>query len=225
VAVAVWFFTQLVAILILSIVLSIADETHTPVALRPPWVTAVSVTALWIPALLALRWVSDHDGTGHFRDDYGLHFRLIDVIGIPIGILSQLVLLPLLYWPLSLLFHDTFNKDQVEKPARDLVERLEGGWLILIVFIVVVGAPLVEELLYRGLIFRSLEARFAAPLAIFLSAAWFGIAHFEWIQLPGLFAFGIVLAICAYLTRRLGMGVLAHAGFNATSVVMMLSKR
>jgi hypothetical protein len=34
-----------------------------------------------------------------------------------------------------------------------------------------------------------------------------------------------VLAICAYLTRRLGMGVLAHAGFNATSVVMMLSKR
>ena len=42
VAVAVWFFTQLVAILILSIVLSAADEAHTPVALRPPWVTAVS---------------------------------------------------------------------------------------------------------------------------------------------------------------------------------------
>ncbi len=224
-AFAVWFFTQLVAILILSIVLSVADETNTPVALRPAWVTAVSVTALWIPALLALRWVSDHDGTRHFRDDYGLHFRLIDVIGIPIGILCQLVLLPLLYWPLSALFDDTFGKDQVEKPARDLVDRLQGGWLVLIVLIVVVGAPLVEELLYRGLIFRSLEARLAAPLAIVLSAAWFGIAHFEWVQLPGLFAFGIVLAICAHVTRRLGMGVLAHAGFNATTVVMMLSRR
>jgi len=75
---------------------------------------------------------------------------------------------PLLYWPLSALFDDTFGKDQVEKPARDLVDRLQGGWLVLIVLIVVVGAPLVEELLYRGLIFRSLEARLAAPLAVVL---------------------------------------------------------
>lgn len=225
VAAIAWVLTVLGSFVIVVVVLAITGEKSTAAAVAPPWLTVVSATALWIPALLCLRYISDHDGTSRFRDDFAFRFRLVDLLGVPIGVLCQLVLIEVLYLPLQKWFPASFSKTHVEKPARDLIDQAKGGWLVAIVLVVCIGAPLVEELFYRGLIFRSLEGRLAAPLAIVLSALWFAGAHFEWIQLLGLFAFGVVLAVCAHTTRRLGMGVFAHMAFNATSVALLLSKR
>jgi uncharacterized protein len=189
---------------------------------RPAWAAVVSVSALWIPELVGLRTVSERYGTGRMRADYGLSFRAGDLLGIPIGILSQLVLLELVYWPLRELFPDTFAKRFVEEPARNLFDRADGGWLVAIVLVVCVGAPLVEELLYRGLILRSIEGRIAGGLAILASSVWFALAHVQPVQLPGLFVFGVVLAFCALRSGRLGLGIFAHSAFNATTVVMLL---
>ena len=210
---------------IVVVVLAITGEKSAAAAVAPPWLTIVSASALWIPALMCLSFISNRDGTGRFRDDFAFHFRLVDLLGIPIGVLCQLVLIEVLYLPLQKWFPSSFSKTHVEKAAKDLLDQAKGGWLVAIVIVVCIGAPLVEELFYRGLIFRALEGRLAAPLAIVISALWFGAAHFEWIQLLGLVAFGVVLAACVHTTRRLGMSVFAHMAFNATSVALLLSKR
>jgi uncharacterized protein len=215
----------LASFVIVSVVLVATGEKSAAADAAPPWLVVVAGSAFWIPALICLRFISARDGTRHFRDDYTFRFRAIDVIGIPIGVLCQLVLIEVLYLPLQKLFPASFSKAHVEKPARDLIDQARGGWLVAIVLVVCVGAPIVEELFYRGLIFRALEGRLAAPLAIAISALWFGAAHLEWIQLLGLVAFGVVLAVCAHSTRRLGMGIFAHVAFNATSVALLLSKR
>lgn len=188
----------------------------------PFWVFPIaSMLSLWVPTLLILWYVASRRLTGSFAAAYGLRFRAVDLIGIPIGIASQLLVLRVLYWPLSKWFPGTFSNDDVERAARDLTERATGGWRFVLVVAVVLAAPLVEELLYRGLVLPTLSRSLRAPLAVIVGAVWFAAAHLQAVQFLGLAAFGVVLGACRIRTGRLGMGVLAHAAFNATSVVML----
>ena len=218
-----WFLALVVAYALTLIILASTGHLGDKAADYPPWVTPVTVTALWIPVLIGLRVVSNTFGTRHLRRDYQLEFRGIDLLGIPLGIGCQLVLLELLYWPLRNVWPAAFARDDVEAPARDLLDKAHGLWRVIVILIVVVGAPLIEELLYRGLILRSLDGRINDVLAVVVSAVWFALAHLQGIQWPGLFVFGVVLAVLKHRTGRLGMGVLTHAAFNATTVVAMLA--
>jgi uncharacterized protein len=224
-AAATWAVAFLVSNLLALVILGAAGHLDTPVADRPIWTAAAVVVALWVPTFVGLRYVSRRFGVGRFADDFGLSFRASDLAGIPIGVLSQLVILELVYWPLRELFPATFGREQVEEPARNLFDRSTDGWLIALIFIVVVGAPLIEELLYRGLILRAIEGRIATSLAIIASSLWFAAAHGQPVQLAGLFVFAIVLAGCALRTRRLGLSIVTHAAFNATTVVILLLDR
>ena len=93
--------------------------------------------------------------------------------------------------------------------------------MVLLVVLVVVGAPIIEELFFRGLLLRSIQARWSDTLALVGSSVLFGLAHFELLQLPALVMFGLVAGYCAQRTGRLGMSIWAHVGFNATTVAFL----
>ena len=67
---------------------------------------------------------------------------------------------------------------------------------------VCVGAPIVEELVYRGLLQGSFAARFNHVVAWLAAAAWFAVIHFRPVEYPGLFAFGLVVGACFLVTDR-----------------------
>lgn len=190
----------------------------------PIWVTAVGAIALWVPILVGLDQVSNRFGTGSFASDYRLAVRPIDLIGIPIGVVTQLVLLRLLYLPLEEIWPDTFDRAKVEESAQRLVDSADGIWFVVLVLIVVVGAPIVEELLYRGLLQGAFERRVHAGLAVVLVAAWFAVIHFRPVEYPGLFVIGLVLGICTWRTQRLGMAILVHMGFNAAGLAWVATQ-
>lgn len=188
---------------------------------RPLWVDALLLVPLWVGLLAATVIISHRWGTGRLRDDYGLRFRAFDVVGIPIGVASQVVLVPALYWLLELLL--PWNLGDVSSQARTLTDRAgSDAEIVLLVLMVVVGAPIIEELFFRGLLMRSIQARWNDGLALVVSALFFSLVHFQPLQFAGLFVFGLVLGTCAQRTGRLGMSIFAHAAFNATAVVMLL---
>ncbi len=84
-----------------------------------------------------------------------------------------------------------------------------------------IGAPFVEELVYRGMLQGALVRRVNDAVAVVAVAAFFAFIHFRWIEFPGLFAFGLILGICALRTGRLGMGIMAHMAFNATGLMLV----
>ncbi len=84
------------------------------------------------------------------------------------------------------------------------------------------AAPIVEELFFRGLVLRSLERRFGTVWAVVGSSAIFAATHFEPLQFIALFVFGLVAALLAVRTGRLGPSMFAHLAFNATTVVILL---
>lgn len=190
----------------------------------PVWVTLIAALSLWIPVLIGLREVSRRYGLGSWSLDFGLSLRPVDLVGIPVGVLTQLVLVPLVYWPLVEIWPDAFSVAEREENARTLYDSADGMWLVALVLIVVVGAPLVEELLYRGLLQGAFVRRVDETLALVVVAAWFALIHFRPVEYPGLFVIGLVLGGCALVTRRLGTSIVAHCAFNATGLIWVATQ-
>jgi len=108
-----------------------------------------------------------------------------------------------------------------------LIDNKGSIWIIGVVFLVVVGAPLAEELLFRGLILRVLQKSFGSIFAVIASSILFAIPHWQpgatWqettVLLTALGVVGMTLAIGAVLTNRLGPSVIAHFFFNGASTI------
>ncbi|MFT3853035.1 MAG: CPBP family intramembrane metalloprotease [Ilumatobacteraceae bacterium] len=218
----VWLLTWLVGNLLGSLIVTVGGGGGGDSA--PLWVNVVGAVCLWVPMLAGLWYLSDRLGSGNIARDLNLRFQPIDLVGIAVGVLSQLVLLRLLYWPLEQWWPNTFGRDRVEQSARDLSDAAHGGWYVLLVFVVVIGAPIVEELMYRGLLQGAFTRRLDDVVGVVLVAAWFALIHFRPVEYPGLFVFGLVLGVCALRTRRLGMSVLTHMAFNATGLILVVGK-
>ena len=127
---------------------------------------------------------------------------------------------------LPLLWLTSQDPDDLSKPARDLADKADSSWgIVLLVLIVVIGAPIAEELFFRGLVLRSVEKSIGTVWAVVISSIAFGLTHFEGIQTPALCAFGVVLALLVVRTGRLGTAVVAHMAFNGVSVIYLLHYR
>ena len=220
VAVFAWLLAYVAALPLQGILISITGHGGEKSDSWPISLTVLSVLCLWIPFVVALVVVSRRWGQDQFIRDFKVHLRWVDLAGLPIGIASQLLLVPLIYWPLQRIWPDAFSSDEIEQRARELWDKAHGGWIVVLVVVVALGAPVIEELVYRGLILQALQSRLNDWLALIISAAWFALIHLQPVELPGLFAFALVLGICFQRTGRLGMSVMAHIGFNAAGLLL-----
>jgi membrane protease YdiL (CAAX protease family) len=101
-----------------------------------------------------------------------------------------------------------------------------GGFLSLSGYLwllpaVSVFAPIVEELVFRGLLYPYLRGRMSVPLAVVLSAALFAVAHVYPIIMPPLFLAGVVLALLAQRYRSIIPTILLHALFNGVQITLL----
>jgi membrane protease YdiL (CAAX protease family) len=103
-------------------------------------------------------------------------------------------------------------------------------YAVAIVVAAVIAAPLVEELVFRGLVMRSLLSKLPAVAAVVLQGLLFGVAHIDPVRGIGntglaliLSGVGISLGTAAYLLRRIGPTVVAHAIFNGVVMILLLT--
>ncbi|MGE0307659.1 MAG: lysostaphin resistance A-like protein [Acidimicrobiia bacterium] len=188
----------------------------------PLWLVALTFVPLWSALIASLVWVSRTFGSRRFRRDYGLEIRPSDVpIGLLVGVVAQLVFVQFLYELLGVFFDVSSLEDQ----AKDLTDKASGLGIALLVLLVVFGAPFVEELFFRGLVLKAFNSRINDTVALIVSAVLFALAHFQVLQFPGLVLFGMVAGYLAQRSGRLGPSIFAHMGFNAATVVVLISER
>jgi len=185
-------------------------------------VLAAALCGAWASYLVGMWIASERAGSGSMIADYGVSFRWVDLLGLAVGAGAQLVLIRVVYLPLEALWPDTFSEDRLTENAQDLVDRAGGASTLVLVAVVVIGAPIVEELFYRGLLQRSLADRFNEGAVLVLVAAVFAAVHFRPVEFPGLFVFGLILGWAALRTRRLGPAITIHVGFNLTGLLLVL---
>lgn len=176
---------------------------------------------LWL-GLLGVPLVATRLRGGGPRRDLGLWSTLRDApIGLAIGVACQLVLVPIVMLPV-LLLSDADQAD-IEAPARELTDKAHGPGVLVLVLVVVLAAPLAEEVFFRGMLQRTLARHLSMWPTMLVTSVLFGVSHFQALQLPALAAFGLVLSLMAHRTGRLGRSIWAHVGFNATTVVALLA--
>ena len=213
-------YSAAVAISIVVTSSAVSGTNNTATENPTTFVLAISALGLWLPFVFMLRWVAHRAGSD-LRTYFGLRFTKTDWFGLPLGVFCQVVLMNVVNWPLNKWWPDTFNPQRVETRARDLVDAAQGAWFIVLFLVVVVGAPFVEELVYRGFIQGGLQSRLGSTWALLITAAWFTVVHLEPIEFPGLFAFAIVLGLCYRRAQRLGLAMVTHLAFNATGLLLV----
>ena len=170
-------------------------------------------------------------GTHSLVRDFGLRLAgWRDVaLGLAAGVGTNVVVLALIYPPfLWLLSQIAGHTVKVGNAAKQLGAEGRGIGFVVFALCVAVGAPVAEELFFRGLLQRSLQRWLPGLSGIIVAATLFGLAHVgstELAALPALIVFGIVLGLLYDRTGRLGPGIVAHMAFNAITVAQLAISR
>lgn len=188
----------------------------------PLTVVALTQIPLWA-GYLGVPWLASRRKGHGLVADFALRMRWSDApLGLLAGIVTQLLLVPLLYLPAIWL--TDLDTDELSSEARELTDKAtDPVGVVLLVVIVVVLAPLIEELFFRGLFQRAAARRFGRLASIVLPAVVFGLVHLQLLQLPALIMFGLVAGVLTWRFDRLGPAIWAHVGFNGLAVLSLLT--
>jgi len=86
-------------------------------------------------------------------------------------------------------------------------------------------APVVEEILIRGIILDSLLNKYDIALSLFISTLIFAILHFNFVQTISAIICGLILGLLYISTGSLFNCILAHSLYNAISYFANTSAR
>ena len=101
-----------------------------------------------------------------------------------------------------------------------LQKRLGGGRLLVEILTAVIAAPFIEELLFRGIVFRSLRKIAPVGISILLSSVLFGIYHMNAVQAVYASCMGAVAAILYEKRQNLLFPILVHIANNLIAAML-----
>lgn len=183
---------------------------------------ALGLIATWTAYLAGVWWAGTRPLAGaDLRTLIGGRVARRDLWALPVGAAAQVLALPALYAPLRAVWPEVFDAESVERNARRLVDAAVGVDRVLLVLVVVVGAPLVEEIVYRGMLQRAWVARRGPVVGVLVASVWFAVIHFRPVEYPGLFLAGLIFGSCLWITGRLGTAIAAHMGFNMAGLILV----
>ena len=186
---------------------------------------AVSQMGLWTGMVGAAVVASHRKGAGTLAEDFGLRGKWSDIgLGLLVALAVQILVLP----GIAYLLRPLLGEPEVSGPVQDLLDKSQGLAFVGLILSVAVGAPIVEELFFRGLLLRSLQRRVPDWAAVVVSAVAFGIAHGSALPVDAvvlvmisLTVFGAILAVMAIRTGRLGASIVTHAVFNLFTLLYL----
>jgi membrane protease YdiL (CAAX protease family) len=161
--------------------------------------------------------------------DVGFAVEATDLWYIFLGLLLQVAIATILIPLSNLLFPDG-------RPPQDVAEVIAGAdslpLQLGLVLAAVVLAPITEELMFRGVLLRSLEPR-GKWFALVVSSLVFAGVHamgldnsMFWqsalVVLPPIFLLGLLLAWLTQRTGRLGPAIFLHSGWNLLAAFVLL---
>ncbi len=105
--------------------------------------------------------------------------------------------------------------------AIQSMKNAHGALFIPMAVSAIIVAPIVEEIFFRGFIFRLLSCRIDVVSAALLSGLYFGAVHLSLVQTVTLTIFGVVQCFLYVKTRSIMYPIILHAVFNAIAVAVL----
>jgi len=193
------------------------------------WPVAVYVALLaavgYGPSLWWCRFVSRRWGTGELGVDIGLTPRFADLGWGPViwlgAVAAQVAVGAIVVGFGVPLVGNTEGIDEISA---------DRTYVVSLVITAVIAAPIVEEMVFRGVVMRGLRSRLPVVVVIVLQAVLFGVAHVDPVRGVGniglvmvLSGVGVAFGVATALLGRIGPSIVAHAIFNGAVLLLVLS--
>lgn len=217
---------------LLAIGLTIA-EAHAPervanilAAISLPLHWLLMFTVLW-PVIRGMGWSS-------WRQSVGLHRGQGVLVEVGCGALAYLACIPLYFVGVGVTFGlillwEALNGAQSEptppsNPIVDLVGSGDPVTIVLIFTLATVWAPITEELIFRGSLFRHLRARLHWGVAALVSATLFAFLHaYGPLMVTPLIVLGFSFAFMREWRGSIIASMTAHFLHNCSLMILMIS--
>ncbi len=204
----------------LGLILLIFAVSNSDNLLQGPWLL-VAVVGPHTLLLVHLFWVRRRKGIS-FADDFGFRFQWPDAslgFGLFLGALIAAGMV-------AVLTTQIFGESPTASAVELARESGDGGLSIWLYLFAIMGAtfvPVVEELVYRGLLWSALEKRGMRPWTILVvTSAVFAIIHLEPVRAAVLFVVGMAIGIGRLVTGRVGASIATHVFINTMAMTATL---
>lgn len=196
------------------------------VATNGVWVTLLGALGTWIGFAgwpVYCSWVK---GLGTLKADFGFRMEWYDLflgVAAAVGALVVNVLLGVIEQQIDV---------RPETNTQILSDNANTGLGVLVVgAIAVLGAPIFEELFFRGLTFGAVEKRFNRWAAFVVSTVLFTLLHAQpastWLglglMLVHIGVLGVTFGLLRLVTGRLGPSIVAHMTVNGFATLVVLA--
>lgn len=196
------------------------DDTDLPVLV----VAAIAIVLAYGPSLWWAWHVLRRAGGGIGR--LGWKFRWVDTGWGPLTWIGSVIAEVIVVLVATRLLDVPF-----ESNVGTTDDDLTAAYITAMILSACVAAPLVEELIFRGIVLRGLVGRIGVVAAVPVQGVLFGLAHVDPVErgwgniglVIALSTVGCGLGLVAVLTRRIGAAIIAHALLNGFVMTMVLT--
>lgn len=112
-----------------------------------------------------------------------------------------------------------FDAEQAQDVGFSVL--LGGGERIIAFLVLVVLAPIMEEIIFRGWLYGKLRTKMGMFSAILLTSLLFGIMHFQWNVGVNVFCFSVVVCGMREFTGTIYAGILTHMLKNGVAFFLL----
>jgi membrane protease YdiL (CAAX protease family) len=170
-----------------------------------------------LAGIIIFRLFFDHD-----KSPSGKPTRNAAVTGLATFLISiPVVAITSLIW--QVLLHVCGLPNEKQDLIRMFLDAKSPVLLAVMIFLACIGAPLMEELVFRGGIFRYTRTRLPRWAALLLPACIFGAVHTNLASFAPLVALGVVFSLAYERTGNIKTPMVAHALFNLTSLLLVFT--
>jgi membrane protease YdiL (CAAX protease family) len=106
--------------------------------------------------------------------------------------------------------------------VNEVLRNADGYLLLSFLFSVCVFAPVVEEFIFRGMLWYPIERFISSNVALFATSILFACAHVDTLHIIAVFPLGVLFGILRKRTGSIWPAIIAHAANNTMASLTLI---
>lgn len=171
---------------------------------------------------LCVAWMLKREGIG-WSEGFGLNKNMVSSAMLGGGV--TLIVAPIVMGfqgVMARLLTPKNETPQVQEVVRVIEQTVQMDHLVFYGFMAIVMAPVIEELLFRGVFYPTIKSRGYPRVALWGTSVMFALVHYNLLTFLPLTLLALILAWLYERTGNLLAPIMAHSCFNTINFVLLV---